>query len=667
MGDMEPDNSENKNGDDALFRYEINRLYSALENDEMDIAVRIIDAMGVHKNMSALEPLIILLEYQDSNVRNSAARALGKLGDRSAVEPLIRLLKDESMQVRESAAIVLGEMGDERALKPLENMDIVIADYPALMNAVRNSIYLINKKKSGPDVYNRCKLCGKNAQILHTCGHCGGAFCDEHMRPADHQCPSLQPPAEPESTSTIKNIIDAVKENAREPAPKKERASHKNTIAIAAAAVIILVLLAGIGVAAYTVLFPAVWTEQLPFKNSTGQYESIVMYRNVTDLTYDNLTKFIQGEDIESLVASDANYRPVEYAVDLHDDAETRGINCTVKGTEIVNNMPEHALDVFYTTDKGLVYVDPTGMNVSQADYDNIPYGSIILLRNTWVQSFPIINSTNARISVTEYRNATPISYDELISFIDNDNTVEAVYDMPNYTCGDFAAHLYDDAEAQGIKSGIVSIGFQGEATGHAINAFPTTDKGIVFVDCTGINQSLKEMGYVPTRNIVYIQVGKELGEIPDNQTGGNLSYSFYDSRKEKIDAYRQKWMDYEESLASYDLEKDDYNSKSDTLEDDIYTFNQDASNYKAADLQYLTNPSTSQYTLEQLNAWFDRLSATSNSLSARQNALNSEKSDLDAQYYSLKATYNSLLSSEEFNWITFNPIGIVSDMEIYW
>ncbi len=247
--------------------------------------------------------------------------------------------------------MALGELGDERALQPLENMDIAVV-HPKLMNAVRNAIYQINTKNSGTDAYPSTHIVD-NKTTIHS------------------------------------ELPVAVNENAPVPKSKAKR-GPKNIVIIA------LSLIHHChparrhrGGRVYAAL-PPVWTEQLPFENSTGQYQSIVMYRNATDVTYDNLTKFLKSDDIESLVQAEPGYKCVEFAVRLHDDAEVDGINCTVTGTDISGGIPGHSLDVFYTTDKGAVYVDPTSMNVSENDFGGIPYDKVILLRDTWVQTFPL-------------------------------------------------------------------------------------------------------------------------------------------------------------------------------------------------------------------------------------------------------------------------------------
>ena len=188
--------------------------------------------------------------------------------------------------------------------------------------------------------------------------------------------------------------------------------------------------------------------------------------------------------------------------------------------------MPANAIDAFRTTDQGMVYVDTTAMNVSHGNY-TVPFDKIRLLREWWSTPTPWADYNNQYLTIKTYRDAKPVSYDDLISFLNTDHTEDAQYVMPTYTCVDFSANLYDDAEAAGIKCGLVSVFFEGSGPGHAFDAFQTTDKGIVYIDSTGINNTERQAGYMALDANVYIQAGSQLGELPDNQTGGDLSYAF--------------------------------------------------------------------------------------------------------------------------------------------
>ena len=90
-----------------------------------------------------------------------------------------------------------------------------------------------------------------------------------------------------------------------------------------------------------------------------------------------------------------------------------------------------------------------------------------------------------AGVWITDNRKAKNPTFDELIEFLRSDDTDTLEYKMPSFVCSDFAVRLHNNAEKQGIRCAYVSIDFKVGA-GHALNAFQTTDKGLIFVDCTG-------------------------------------------------------------------------------------------------------------------------------------------------------------------------------------
>ncbi len=85
---------------------------------------------------------------------------------------------------------------------------------------------------------------------------------------------------------------------------------------------------------------------------------------------------------------------------------------------------------------------------------------------------------------------ATNPTYAELLAFIKRDRTDEYsyIFGPPKiaYVCSDFAEDVHNNAEAAGIKAAWVGIDIDGKTEGHAINAFQTTDIGLVYIDCTG-------------------------------------------------------------------------------------------------------------------------------------------------------------------------------------
>jgi len=178
--------------------------------------------------------------------------------------------------------------------------------------------------------------------------------------------------------------------------------------------------------------------------------------------------------------------------------------------------------------------------------------------------------------------NATDPTFAELVAFIvrDTTNTNDYVKGGPDgYVCADFAEEVHNNAEAEGIRAAWVSLDFEGDIEGHALNAFETTDKGLVYVDCTGeLTKIWLGDSYIPNIKpatfeswlfaksipdsakltahdiIVYIEVGKEYGMVGINEAK-SLEYNFYLE-------YKQKWQDYASMLEDYNQEVERYNQE---------------------------------------------------------------------------------------------------------
>lgn len=126
-------------------------------------------------------------------------------------------------------------------------------------------------------------------------------------------------------------------------------------------------------------------------------------------------------------------------------------------------------------------------------------------------------DDTGDFIVLINNKNATNPTYTQLVSFLQSDTTDEYPYmgtivsphsyyppaesyvDLTRIqniidgtakpsnpdVCGDFAERLHNDAEMDGIRCAYVSVDLSiGQ---HALDAFQTTDDGIVYVDDTGV------------------------------------------------------------------------------------------------------------------------------------------------------------------------------------
>ncbi len=191
---------------------------------------------------------------------------------------------------------------------------------------------------------------------------------------------------------------------------------------------------------------------------------------------------------------------------------------------------------------------------------------------------------------------SAPVSYDTLTEFLAGDQTEDATYVDPTYTCANFATSLFNRAEAQGIKCGMVTVTFDGQPVGHAFNAFPTTDKGIVLIDDTGLiaTQKASSLAEFQTDAVVYVEKGKPLGELNLSQVDGHLAYSFYSEKKKIIDEYYDRLDQYEADVGVHNRAIDLYDA--------------DAAKYTAAISDFNAKMATHNAAIDRFNAEEDAM-----------------------------------------------------------
>jgi len=80
---------------------------------------------------------------------------------------------------------------------------------------------------------------------------------------------------------------------------------------------------------------------------------------------------------------------------------------------------------------------------------------------------------------------ATNPSFSQLMTFLHQDQTEKNTYNIGVYDCSEFSRDVHNNAEARGIRAAVVHIWFRIGRVGHALNAFLTSDCGLVYVDCT--------------------------------------------------------------------------------------------------------------------------------------------------------------------------------------
>jgi HEAT repeat protein len=93
-------------------------LFAALVKGRATVRRQAASALGVIRDPSAIDQLLVTLRYDRTGVAKSAADALAEIG-KPAVVPLVNALTEQNRSVRRYAAYALGKIGDSKAIWPL--------------------------------------------------------------------------------------------------------------------------------------------------------------------------------------------------------------------------------------------------------------------------------------------------------------------------------------------------------------------------------------------------------------------------------------------------------------------------------------------------------------------------------------------------------------------
>ena len=125
-----------------------------------------------------------------------------------------------------------------------------------------------------------------------------------------------------------------------------------------------------------------------------------------------------------------------------------------------------------------------SGLSNASADPYNVSLSYIGTLDNGTTIKYYETNATMGRMYIRNSPDACNVSYSALMEFILQDKTDQLIYDDSCFVCIDFAVAVHDNAESRNISAGVVTCNIGG--TLHALNIFNTTDRGLVYFDCTG-------------------------------------------------------------------------------------------------------------------------------------------------------------------------------------
>jgi hypothetical protein len=129
----------------------------------------------------------------------------------------------------------------------------------------------------------------------------------------------------------------------------------------------------------------------------------------------------------------------------------------------------------------------------------------LALYEHTWGSVYSGVQPPFQGADIVNYQTASNPTWAQLVGFLLNDKTDQKAYVPGVYMCGDFARDVHNNAERAGIRAAYVAIEFSSGY--HALNAFKTTDRGLVFIDCTGLQAS--QSGPSNCDTIVNVRLGR--------------------------------------------------------------------------------------------------------------------------------------------------------------
>jgi hypothetical protein len=164
-------------------------------------------------------------------------------------------------------------------------------------------------------------------------------------------------------------------------------------------------------------------------------------------------------------------------------------------------------------------------------------------------------------------------TWDQVVAFLKADGTDEMEYVAADFMCGSFAQEVHNNAEKAGIRAAWVGVDLAGKQVGHAVNAFNTTDRGLVYTDSTGQTAQAYDMALLrpETENggggdsapggdrVAYVDRGKELGFI-SLSVNPSPDYAYYENYRVQSRDYEAKLNGYNDKVTAYNADVQDFN-----------------------------------------------------------------------------------------------------------
>lgn len=166
---------------------------------------------------------------------------------------------------------------------------------------------------------------------------------------------------------------------------------------------------------------------------------------------------------------------------------------------EVTLPEPEVSLPKSETPDTAPVASEPMDSEMTKESKPTITSSTLWVDYNTYA-----VGGDGHTIKLMQNSTAKDPTFQEMLNFLRADQTDKNDYLLDKFVCADFAEQVQNNAEMAGYNCAYVTVMFT-DGVGHACNAFNTTDRGLVFIDCTN---SLEGRGPYNSDCIVNITEG---------------------------------------------------------------------------------------------------------------------------------------------------------------
>ena len=209
--------------------------------------------------------------------------------------------------------------------------------------------------------------------------------------------------------------------------------------------------------------------------NGLGQVDYTITAVNTGYTTYTNLPVIA----IIQAATNDATQTYENISLGVNETKTVKGMYIITESNLITNGGGRNGMNIIATVGE--------------------TYGSLLIPFTNHYETFmPVVPDTDPIYAggnyagadghkITMWRNSGAVdpTFDQMVAFIKADKTDEVEYNNSSFVCADFAERVQQNAELVGYKCGWVAIDFNDSVVGHACNIFNTTDRGVVYIDCT--------------------------------------------------------------------------------------------------------------------------------------------------------------------------------------